>query len=50
MDAEVAYARDRVPDGRGWAMPPRDQVERLIAAALKVAPRLVPVDESEDHW
>jgi hypothetical protein len=46
MDAEVAYARDRVPDGRGWAMPPRDQVERLIAAALKAAspPAIIKMD------
>jgi hypothetical protein len=46
MDAEVAYARDRVPDGRGWAMPPRDQVERLAAAALKAAspPAIIKMD------
>ena len=34
MDAEVEYARTRRPDGGGHAMPPRDQVRRLLAAAF----------------
>lgn len=31
--AEAEYARNRVPDGRGHSMPPRDQAERMLAAA-----------------
>jgi hypothetical protein len=34
FQAEIAYAADRVPDGGGHAMPRRDQVERMVAAAL----------------
>lgn len=33
LDAEVAYAKDRWPDGGGHSMPPREQVARLIAGA-----------------
>jgi hypothetical protein len=36
MQAEAEYSRTRKPDGRGWGMPPRDQVERLVAGALPV--------------
>lgn len=34
MAAEAEYAKTRRPDGRGWGMPPRDQVRRLLAAAF----------------
>lgn len=39
MAAEVEYARTRRPDGRGHAMPPRDQVRRLLEAAEPVLRR-----------
>lgn len=48
LDAEAEYARTRQPDGRGHAMPPRDQVERLLAAAVPHLPAGRPVWR-DDH-
>lgn len=49
MKAEAGYARTRRPDGRGWGMPPRDQVERLVTAAIDAyRQRNVVVPHGED--
>ena len=35
QEADVAYSRSRLIDGRGWASVPEDQIRRLLRAGIR---------------